>query len=248
MGKITISKRTHVDPLVLIGELSGVCYNSDTEDKLKNYKRGLNNLASGHMRVAELPDVYMIIEGYSAKVVRELYTHIGGAPTRLQESTRYVDYANEGFNYVTPKIVTKDKDIEDYWDAMMEDISMRMKFLENEYGVPHEDASNALPLAYQTKMIYKINLRTLIEMSHQRMCMCAYWEFRQLFNDIIDALSAYSHQWEEVIDLYFMPKCKVCGYCTEGKRSCGLRPLKKDFDAYMKDHLKDIYNYSDKNP
>jgi thymidylate synthase (FAD) len=80
-----------------------------------------------------------------------------------------------------------------------------------------------LPLGMTTKVVVKINLRTLIDMSHQRMCTRAYWEYRQLFNDLIKALSEYSPEWEYVATNYFKPKCEVCGYCTE-KKTCGRKP------------------------
>lgn len=84
-----------------MGKEAGVCWEADVSDAKKNYKRGLDCLQSGHGRVAEYPQVYMVLDGYSARVIREFYTHIGGSPTRLQASTRYIDYEN-GFDYVTP--------------------------------------------------------------------------------------------------------------------------------------------------
>ena len=46
----------------------------------------------------------MVLQGYSARVAREWYTHIGGMPTRLQASTRYIDYEH-GFDYIIPPSV-----------------------------------------------------------------------------------------------------------------------------------------------
>ena len=48
----------------------------------------------------EFPQIFLTIDGYSARVIRELYTHIGGAPTRLQASTRYINYGD--FEYIIP--------------------------------------------------------------------------------------------------------------------------------------------------
>ena len=107
MGKIIISKRTVKDPITLIGEMSGVCYAAPTDDKKKNYKRGIHNLESGHGRTWEFPDVYLTLDGYSARVMREWYTHIGGAPTRVQASTRYIDYAKKCFSYIIPRSIKR---------------------------------------------------------------------------------------------------------------------------------------------
>lgn len=56
----------------------------------------------------EYVNVEMILEGYSARVIREWYTHIGGAPTRLQASTRYVDYGE--FKYIIPNSIKSNED------------------------------------------------------------------------------------------------------------------------------------------
>lgn len=227
MGKITISARTPKDPITLIGEMAGVCYGSPVDDPVKNYKRGLHNLKSGHGRTWEFPDVYLTIDEYSARVIREWYTHIGGAPTRLQASTRYIDYAKGGFKYITPHSIKKNQEAQDIWDGLMDHINLTLNLLEEEYGIPHEDTANGLPLGMETVIVCKINLRTLIDMSHQRMCTCAYWEYRELFRDLCKALSEYSEEWAKLVKEYFVPKCEIVGYCNEGKRTCGRKPLEK---------------------
>ena len=77
-----------------------------------------------------------------------------------------------------------------------------------------------LPLGMRTVVVDKRNLRNLIDMSRQRMCGRAYWEYRQMFNDVCNALKKYSFEWEHIIDTQMMPKCKYLGYCPE-KKSCG---------------------------
>ena len=225
MGKIIIDSATTKNPITLIGKMAGVCYGSDTSDSLKNYKRGIHNLKSEHGRTFEFPDVYMTLDGYSARVMREWYTHIGGAPTRLQSSTRYIDYAKNGFKYITPPSIEKNKDAKRLWETLMETVNTVLLKLETKYGIPHEDTANGLPLGMETTVVTKINLRTLIDMSHQRMCTCAYWEYRIIFKDLIQALNDYSPEWKELTTL-FKPKCEVSGYCSEGKRTCGRKPLK----------------------
>ena len=96
-----------------------------------------------------------------------------------------------------------------------------------EMGVPREDAAMLLPLGMDTTVVTKINLRTLMDMSRQRMCARAYHEFRALFKAISDALKSYSKEWETVVGMLFMPKCEALGYCPE-KYSCGRKPQKAD--------------------
>lgn len=108
MGIITILPETTKNPITLMGQRAGVCWGANVSDNEKNYKRGLDCIKSGHGRVMEYVNVEMIINGYSAKVLREYYTHIGGAPTRLQASTRYINYSKgDGFTYTTPSSIDK---------------------------------------------------------------------------------------------------------------------------------------------
>lgn len=105
MGTITILPETTKNPITLMGQRAGCCWNANVSDDEKNYKRGLDCIKSGHGRVMEYANVEMIIDGYSARTIREWYTHLGGTPTRLQASTRYIDYNN--FTYVTPTSIKK---------------------------------------------------------------------------------------------------------------------------------------------
>ena len=216
MGIITILPETTKNPISLIGERAGVCWNADTSNKEKNYKRGMDCILANHGRVLEFVNVEMVIDGYSARVIREWYTHIGSMPSRLQESTRYIDEGD--FDYIIPKSINTVMKSQVY-SEVMEKISESYKELQT-LGVPKEDIAMILPLGMTTKIVDKRNLRNLIDMSHQRMCTRAYWEYRQLFNDICNTLREYSDEWEWIVDNLFVPKCELFGYCTE-KKSCG---------------------------
>lgn len=228
MGTITILPETTKKPITLMGARAGVCWGANVSDDEKNYKRGLDCIKSGHGRVMEFVNVEMIIDGYSAKVLREYYTHIGGSPTRLQASTRYINYSKgDGFNYTTPKSIDTNG-CWLVWSELMNTINDTVKLLIDE-GVPVEDATMALPLAYSSKMVDKRNLRNFVDMSRQRMCNRAYWEYRELFNDICNALREYSDEWKWVVDNLFHAKCDEVGYCTETK-SCGRRYKKEEIN------------------
>lgn len=75
-------------------------------------------------------------------------------------------------------------------------------------------------------MVDKRSLRSLIEMSRVRMCSRAYWEYRELFKDICNALREYSDEWKWIVDNLFHAKCDEVGYCTESK-SCGRKPKRQ---------------------
>ena len=219
MGKITILPETTKNPISLIGERAGVCWNADTSDREKNYKRGMDCILANHGRTLEFVNVEMIIDGYSARVIREWYTHIGSMPTRLQASTRYIDYEDKSFSYICPpSILNNEEGSKIYFDAM-DNIQESLRKL-SALDLPREDVAMLLPLGMTTKIVDRRNLRNLVDMSHQRMCTRAYWEYRQLFNDICNALREYSDEWRWIVDNLFKPKCDVFGYCTE-KKSCG---------------------------
>lgn len=240
MRKITIWDDTTRHPISLIGKAAGVCWGADTTDYMKNYKRGLDCLFSNHGRTLEFPQIYMTIEGFSARVMRELYTHIGGSPTRLQASTRYINY-EDGFESIEPKSIATNPLAAQYYKDLLGDIQATAKKLE-ELGVPREDSALVLPMAMTSTVVLRTNLRNLIDMSHQRMCSRAYWEFREFMQELIKALNEYGaryewsmmdgsvnemvgvNEWEYITKNYFKPKCDVTGFCTE-KKSCGKHTL-----------------------
>lgn len=224
MGKVIILEETTKNPITLMGSRAGICWGSDITDRNKNYKRGLDCLASGHGRVMEYVNVEMVLDGYSARVIREWYTHLGGMPTRLQASTRYVDYAH--FAYVIPPAVEQHEEARKRYQETMLQISETCMFLEQTCGIKREDAAMLLPLGMETKIVDKRNLRNLIDMSRQRMCSRAYHEYHTMFEDICKALSVRSEEWAYLVEHYFMPKCEALGYCPE-TRSCGRMPRKQ---------------------
>lgn len=220
MGTVTILDTTTRNPITLIGERAGVCWGADTTDAEKNYRRGLDCIESGHGRVMEFVNVEMVLDGYSARVIREWYTHIGGAPTRLQASTRYIDYGD--FDYIRPDSITHKLDARIEYDAAMHQIAQTVQCLVD-MGIPREDAALLLPLGMTTRIVCKHNARNLIDMSRQRECAKAYWEYRDLFRDLKLALTNYSEEWARLVSNTMHPKCVELGYCPE-KKSCGRRP------------------------
>lgn len=223
MGKIIVLPETTKEPITLIGKRAGICWGADISDDTKNYNRGLDCIKSNHGRTLEYVNIELVLDGYSARAIREYYTHIAGSPTRLQASTRYINYKN--FDYVIPPSVKKFGGEEIYKETM-DIISENCQKLE-QLGIPREDSAMLLPLSMSTKIVDKRNLRSFIDMSRQRECTRAYWEFREMFNDIKKALADISDEWKYLIDTQFMPKCEYLGYCPE-KKSCGRVPKKED--------------------
>lgn len=236
---ITISEYTTKTPMRMIGEFAGFCWGANTKDNEKNVKRAIDCIMSEHGRTEEFPDLYLIVDGTSAKCLRELYTHIGGSPTRLQASTRYIDYEKKGVPVITPPSIANKELAKEAWDETIESIKKGMNKLKA-FGVPNEDVTNLLPLAYQSKMVWKVNLRTLINFMHKRLCARAYWEIRQLSNELKEVISDYSDEWKQLADWLFVPYCErykfmnpdFC-FCTESK-CCGRHPNIKDLKIVSK--------------
>ena len=224
MGTITILEETTRFPLQKIGQMAGICWNSPTDNPEKNKKRAIDCIKSGHGRVMEYASVELIIEGYSARCIREWYTHIAGGPTRLQESTRYVDESS--FPYVMPPSIAKNEEAKAIYENTMKSIQEGYKAL-IALASPKEDCAMILPLGMTTKIVDKRNLRSLVDMSKQRMCSRAYWEYRELMRDICKALSEYSEEWKWLVDNCMHPKCDDLGYCPE-KKSCGRHAKKEE--------------------
>lgn len=237
---ITILPQTDIEPLNTIGYCAGVCWNSPVDDKEKNIKRAKSCILSGHTRTAEYPEVYCIVEGYSARCIRELYTHIIGT-TRLQSSTRYVDAKNmdveQDFYY---PFVANPEAAEVYKEGLT-NIMQTYEKLE-ELGYPKEDAANILPLGMNTKIVWKINLRALMHFMNMRLCSRAYKEIRQLSNELKTELRKLSTEWEWICDNLLVPKCEAMGYCDEAK-SCGRKITKEQMleavEEWKKNHKND---------
>lgn len=228
MGTITILPETTKHPLDLIGRRAGVCYGTDVSNVEKNIKRGKECIKSGHGRTLEFVDVHMIIDGYSARVMREYYRHVGGLTPYLQASTRYINYKN--FDVIRPRAIEANSEALVVFNTAVKNIRQAVSDLKD-LGIKNEDVANLLPLGMTTKCVEKRNLRNLVDMSHVRECSRAYSEYRlDLFPDIKNALREYSDEWAWIVDRLFKPKCEVYGYCDETK-SCGRKPKKENLDA-----------------
>ena len=226
MGTIKILDQTVKNPIQFIGQCSGIAYGSDITDPQKNYNRGLNCVKSGHGRTLEFCDVYMDIQGYSARVIREFMRHVADGLTVIQESTRYINYSD--FNYIIPPKIEENWDTtRDIYVSTMNMISDAVTSLIDVYNIPKEDAANLLPLGMTTGLSCKHNLRTLEAMAHQRFCSRAYWEFQDLMKNLKEALSNYSEEWKTLCDMLFVAKCERYGYCEE-EFSCGRYPMKDE--------------------
>lgn len=201
------------NPLTLMGKVAAKCWDSNPSPQI-----GIDCIESNHGRILEYPDITVEISDYSARCIRELYTHIIGT-SRIQQSTRYVNM--NSFDYYVPYSITNDKQAKATYDKCMVNIMKSYSIL-RELGIPKEDCANLLPLGSNTKIVLKINGRAILHMAELRLCNRALKEYRELMNELLNTISNLDDEWTKIIS-YAKPKCEILGYCNE-KKSCGKYP------------------------
>ena len=208
--EIELLDGTTENPLQKMGYNAGVCWAAPLDDAEKNRKRAISCIKAGHGRVLEYVDVEMVISGASARCLRELYTHIGGSPTRLQSSTRYVS-EEQGFGYYIPPKIENNEELKPIYEDGMEMIQKTYNSLMARKATK-EDAANILPLGMESKMVWKINLRALINFMNRRLCTRALKEIRDLAIEIKDRLAEKNEEWAWIATNLFVPTCEIYKY------------------------------------
>lgn len=176
------------DPINTIAKIASICYDSDPKNPLGLVKHLYRN---GHHSVFEHVYFTFKIEGISRACSHQLVRHRHCSFT--QRSQRYC--SEDGFDFVTPPSIDPKafaKDMEDFKD-LYEDYQRS--------GVSNEDARFVLPNACETSLYLSCNLRELIHMCNERLCMRAQWEIRELVSRMVNLVPS---------ELWFMlvPKCK----------------------------------------
>lgn len=227
--KLTLVGDTTKNPLQKIGSVAGVCWGANTDDIQKNVNRAISCIESDHGRVLEWVNVEFLIEDISARCMREVGRHCVGT-SYLQSSTRYVDESN--FKYYTPPSCQKEGVREVYEKGMKGIAEFYGELIE--LGVPREDAANALPLGMNSKVVWKINLRSLVNFMNKRLCGRALLEIQKFSHELRDLLMQQNDEWMWIGENLFVPSCErfkllnpsMC-FCIE-KKCCGRHPNIKD--------------------
>lgn len=228
--KLTLVGDTTEHPLQKIGSVAGVCWGANTDDIQKNVNRAISCIESDHGRVLEWVNVEILIEGMSARCMREVGRHCVGT-SYLQSSTRYVDESN--FKYYTPPSCQKEGVREVYEKGMKNIAEFYGELIE--LGVPREDAANHLPLGMASRVVWKLNLRTLINFMNKRLCNRALLEIRKFASELRELLMGLDDEWKWIGENLFVPTCEQYKYlnpkmvfCLE-KQCCGRHKSVKDF-------------------
>lgn len=137
------------------------------------------------------------------------------------QSQRYVSMDN--FDYVNP-FNGEDADV---FNDMMADAANNYRILKEYHNAANEDARAVLPNACCTKLYVTINARSLIEMSHLRLCTRAQSEIRSMFQLIKSQVATVCPE----LAAWMVPSCEAnpkYPFCPEGNRCCGRHPKLAD--------------------
>ena len=185
--KVTLIQATP-NPIETIAQIASICYDSDPKDPMKLVQ---HLYKGGHHSVFEHIYFTFKIEGISRACSHQLVRHRHCSFT--QRSQRYCD--EDGFEYVTPKSINQ---YDFNWD--MTAAKAAYGFHQRE-GVPNEDARYILPNACATSLYLSCNLRELIHMANERLCVRAQWEIRDLVREMCKLVAPQ-------LQFMLVPKCK----------------------------------------
>lgn len=198
----------------------------------------------GHESPLEHVSFTFGIEGVSRSLLAQITRH--RIASYSVQSQRYVK--NFNCEYITPPEIEKNSDAEkEFMDFMLdaqnkyekltdllkkqhvEEIKKEGKLSETEIEkvaekMAIEDARYVLPNAYATKIICTFNARSLLNFFSHRCCNRAQWEIRQLACEMLKLVKQHAPN----IFSFAGPSC-ICGFCKEGRMSCGKSKEVKEF-------------------
>ena len=195
-----------------------------TEEEIDKFLNMLINI--GHMSPVEHVSFTFAVEGVSRSLTHQLVRHRIGSYS--QQSQRYVKL--DQFDYIVPPAIEKNEEARKlYIQAMEEDQKYYDKIVEilmEEYKDSMsksqaekkaiEDARYVFPNACETKVVFTMNARSLMNFFRLRTCNRAQWEIRELAIEML-------RQVKGVYPILFKNAGPACltGPCPEGKMTCG---------------------------
>ena len=226
----------------LIASAAKLCYSAvgieEIEEGLteKGVESFLNMLVDlGHESPIEHISFTFGVEGGSRTLTHQLVRH--RIASYSQQSQRYVKLEN--FEYIIPPAIEEDRKAKEIFiEAMEKDTHYYNEIVEilyekhlNRYlkdGLSEkkaknkaekeaiEDARYVFPNACETKIIFTMNARTLLNFFKLRTCNRAQWEIRNLAIEMLRKVqSVYPNLFKNA-----GPGC-VRGACPEGAMTCG---------------------------
>ena len=182
-------------------------------------------LESGHVSPIEHVMFTFAAEGVSRALTHQLVRH--RLASYSQQSQRYVDGA--AFRYIVPPAIARNPESLSEYEACMESIRgsyARLKELltqDGRGGKAAEDARFVLPQGVETRIVFSMNCRSLLNFFEQRCCTRAQWEIRAMALKCLNIC-------REALPVIFSSagaRCEKLGYCPEGEKfTCGRYPVR----------------------
>lgn len=231
------------NPEEVVASAAKLCYSKVGVDEIQENltEEGIEKFVSmlsaiGHHSPLEHCTFTFAVEGISRACSHQLVRH--RIASYSQQSQRYVKL--DKFDYIIPTAIENNEFAKDiFLNAMEQDQKAYNGIVEelmNEYiassgytlaSIPRseynrleklaiEDARYVFPNACETKIVFTMNVRTLMNFFTHRCCDRAQWEIRDLANEMLI-------QVKEIAPTLFKKAGASCvrGKCPEGSMSCG---------------------------
>lgn len=177
-----------------------------------------NTIKMNHTSILEQVDVTYAIIGASRSFLAQATRH--RMSSFLSSSQHYIDHTEMNDYEIPIEILKLDNpEVTKTYLEGCEAAKASYDKLVNELGVDHAVARQTLPNAQRNTLIMKANLRSWMNFLNLRLCGRNTSEIEYIAYLIKKDLNEYIPN----ISKYFAPDCVVKGYCTQGKKSCGVK-------------------------
>lgn len=226
----------------VVASAAKLCYSAVGVDEIQknlteeNTEKFVNMLMDiGHESPIEHVSYTFVIEGISRVLTHQLVRH--RLASYSQQSQRYVKL--EQFEYIIPPEIKKndiakkifieamendqkyynelvDVLVKEHIETFIKEGNSEKKAISLATKKAIEDARFVFPNACETKIVFTMNARSLMNFFKHRCCNRAQWEIREMATEVL-------RQVKEVSPLLFKnagPSC-MSGICPEGKMTCG---------------------------
>ena len=171
-----------------------------------------------HLSPFEHAEFTFSVDGVSRALSHQLVRH--RIASYSQESQRYVNYMKvDSPPFVVPPTAKENPTaLAIYNETLQHCLQAYRKMVES--GVPPEDARYIFPNAVETKLVFTLNGRSLLNFFEQRCCIKAQWEIRELANKMLIAVKQVA---PKLFENAGAPCCyKSSPYCRENDSKCRL--------------------------
>ncbi|NLN14257.1 MAG: FAD-dependent thymidylate synthase [Tissierellia bacterium] len=239
----------------LVASAAKLCYSpvgvEEIEEKLdaKNIDSFLTMLMSlGHESPIEHVTFTFAAEGVSRTLTHQLVRH--RIASYSQQSQRYVKL--DQFEYVVPPAIQENEEAKElflkameedqrYYNEITDILSNKLydKYIKEGLSEKEarrkaekeaiEDARYVFPNACETKIVFTMNARTLLNFFRLRCCNRAQWEIRALATEMLKEV-------KKVYPVLFKNAGPACinGPCPEGNMTCGkIKEVRETFSKLI---------------